>query len=34
MEHRAANQLTNMLLTPTEEYTWDPLKLGPPPPAR
>ncbi|EPX62922.1 hypothetical protein D187_006332 [Cystobacter fuscus DSM 2262] len=28
------HQLTNMLLTPTEEYTWDPLKLGPPPPTR
>ncbi|ATB42294.1 hypothetical protein CYFUS_007772 [Cystobacter fuscus] len=26
------HQLTNMLLTPTEEYTWDPLKLGPPRP--
>ena len=22
--------LTNMKLTPTEEYTWDPLRLGPP----
>ncbi|HSP81797.1 MAG TPA: hypothetical protein VLQ93_24975 [Myxococcaceae bacterium] len=25
--------LTNMLLIPTEEYTWDPLALGPPPTA-
>ncbi len=26
------HQLTNMRLIPTEEYTWDPMQLGPPRP--
>jgi hypothetical protein len=28
----ARHGFTNMKLTPTEEYTWDPLRRGPPPP--
>ncbi|OJT25297.1 hypothetical protein BO221_10720 [Archangium sp. Cb G35] len=27
----ARHGFTNMKLTPTEEYTWDPLRRGPPP---
>lgn len=29
----ARHGFTNMKLIPTEEYTWDPLRRGPPPPA-